>query len=247
MALGGYSYLLIPMKLLLFLVMHFWWHYYAWHFGGPPSNRLRRFSCRSCRFEVFLGVLATQNFDEMFPQFPRPSCFGVKTFYPKRKLKTKSSGFQDSHHFQGGLDVIFLLAVIYRARKEASKWKSEELNAEICDLRLTKKDFTTGQNGDLCKFCTAASASSSRWVVKFQNSHNMALTEMDDRRWRGFRSEICNGVLCATTIFGNLFIAILLGKFHRDQFRAVGKFPRMAVVKSKEIFPKCPFVIQVRN
>lgn len=61
------------------------------------------------------------------------------------------------------------------------------------------------------------------------------------------RSKVCNGVLCATTISGNLFIAIFLGKFHRDQFRAVGQFSQMAVVKRKGIFPKCPFIIQVEK
>lgn len=61
------------------------------------------------------------------------------------------------------------------------------------------------------------------------------------------RSEVCNGVLCATTISGQFFIAILLGKFHHDHSRAVGKFPRMAAVKSKGIFPKCPFTIQVEK
>ena len=85
---------------------------------------------------MFLGVLATQNFDEMFPQFPRPSCFGVKTFYPKRKLKQfapenevrfpkrkSDSSFLDSRHFSGGLDVNFLAVGKFRARNQGRNFK----------------------------------------------------------------------------------------------------------------------------
>lgn len=209
--------------------MHFWWHYYAWHFGGRPSSRLRRFSCRSCRFEVFLGVLATQNLDEMFPQFPRPSCFGVKTrLLPKRKLKTKSSGCWIPIMFQGGLDVIFLAVAIFSARKKLlngsqGSWILKFVTSDSPKTWL----YYRPKRRPLLNFAVPHrhTAVDGWWSSKILTTWHLQKWMIDDER----------GLQWCTVCyhyFRPLFIAIILGKFHRDHSRAVGKFPQMSFYNS---------------
>lgn len=157
MALGRYLYLLILMKLFLFRVTHFWWHYYAWHFAGCTQQSVEAILLSLLQIRSVPWSFGNTEFGmgwDVFPNFQsRVVLVWKNVCFPKGSsntslLKTKSDSQKGSQIpafripiiFQGGLDVIFLLAVIFRARKEPSNWSQRSWMLKFVTSDSPKND-----------------------------------------------------------------------------------------------------------